>query len=379
MKHTRQKGSVDKIGPKGSEDRRLRYYRYFIDEKGERKSKRETEWFNWRDYKSARLIDHAIAKFMEAVNENNARPQNVVTFGQIAEKWENLIMSQLEKRSSRDTFRSKLKVHLLPYFGNKRLTDITPETVQVWVSAQTCAPEHIKGILRLMRSIWRYGKIWGYAEHNPFEGVRRPKVPKDRSYSFTPEQVMKILNEATGWRKLFYWILYETGMRPGECAGLARGDVMPGYLVIRRTIWNCQPQAPKTETANRKPDISERLERAIRRHMAETSTNQLDLLFATRTGRPISTHSLMANSLRPILEKLGIKPDKRAGLYAFRHGNATLMDELNVPLKVRQQRLGHANPNITIANYTHARDAAGHTAAEMIDALLNPAKGELTQ
>jgi hypothetical protein len=39
---------------------------------------------------------------------------------------------------------------------------------------------------------------------------------------------------------------------------------------------------------------------------------------------------------------------------AFRHANGTLMDRLGVPLKVRQQRLGHSDPHLTLGTYTHA-------------------------
>jgi len=40
-------------------------------------------------------------------------------------------------------------------------------------------------------------------------------------------------------------------------------------------------------------------------------------------------------------------------MHAFRHGNATIMDQNNVPLKIRQDRLGHVDPKTTLG-YTHA-------------------------
>jgi integrase len=49
-----------------------------------------------------------------------------------------------------------------------------------------------------------------------------------------------------------------------------------------------------------------------------------------------------------VLEKLGLE----GGTHAFRHGAATLMDELNVPMKIRQSRLGHVDPETTL-NYSH--------------------------
>jgi integrase len=80
--------------------------------------------------------------------------------------------------------------------------------------------------------------------------------------------------------------------------------------------------------------------------------------------------------LNPILVELGI--DKklerlgiaRCGNYAFRHMNATLMDQLNVPMKTRQKRLGHADEQTTLKHYTHAIDADDRMAADRIGALL---------
>jgi integrase len=54
--------------------------------------------------------------------------------------------------------------------------------------------------------------------------------------------------------------------------------------------------------------------------------------------------------LRPLLRSLGIEA---GGLHAFRHANNTMMDRWNVPLKVRQQWLGHSEPRLTLGAYTH--------------------------
>ena len=41
------------------------------------------------------------------------------------------------------------------------------------------------------------------------------------------------------------------------------------------------------------------------------------------------------------------------GFHAFRHGNATLLDQIGAPMAVRQNRLGHADAHTTM-DYTHA-------------------------
>jgi integrase len=59
---------------------------------------------------------------------------------------------------------------------------------------------------------------------------------------------------------------------------------------------------------------------------------------------------LLKRKLRPLLRSVGIEG---GGLHAFRHGNGSLMDRLGAPLKVRQQRLGHSDPRLTLGVYTH--------------------------
>jgi len=87
--------------------------------------------------------------------------------------------------------------------------------------------------------------------------------------------------------------------------------------------------------------------------------------------------------LNPLLKQLGIdkKPKamgiKRCGNYAFRHMNATVMDEIGTPLKTRQHRLGHARIETTMAHYTHEVDADDGDAAEAIGSMLSPTAGTI--
>jgi integrase len=78
----------------------------------------------------------------------------------------------------------------------------------------------------------------------------------------------------------------------------------------------------------------------------------------------------MRSKLHPLLDSLGIK---RCGLHAFRHSNGSLMDRLNAPMKVRQERLGHAlGSNITMAVYTHAVSEDDRRVADQLGNLLCP-------
>jgi site-specific recombinase XerD len=71
-------------------------------------------------------------------------------------------------------------------------------------------------------------------------------------------------------------------------------------------------------------------------------------LFLSRREKRLSADNFVKRELKPILNKLGLD----GALHAFRHGNATALDHMNAPLKVRHERLGHVAAKTTMA-YTH--------------------------
>jgi len=79
----------------------------------------------------------------------------------------------------------------------------------------------------------------------------------------------------------------------------------------------------------------------------------------------------MRRYLHPLLDALGMA---RCGLHAFRHANSSLMDRLNTPMKIRQERLGHAQGSaITMAIYTHAVSEDDRKLATQLGEMLSPA------
>jgi hypothetical protein len=75
-----------------------------------------------------------------------------------------------------------------------------------------------------------------------------------------------------------------------------------------------------------------------------------ELRFQETCKLTLNAAFLVKQKLHPLLGQLNIA---RCRLHAFRRANATLMDRLNVPMKIRQQRLGHSDPRITLGTYTY--------------------------
>jgi integrase len=139
-----------------------------------------------------------------------------------------------------------------------------------------------------------------------------------------------------------------------------------GWPHVRQSVWRGKVQTPKTENGHRVVELSPQLLQHLREYRERWRPNSLGLLFATRNGTPWDANLIVKpvkRKLRPLLDALGIKG---GGLHSFRHANAAILDKLNVPLKVRQERLGHSDPRMTLGTYTHTnREDRQHAAVEL--------------
>jgi integrase len=312
------------------------------------------------------------------------------------------------------------------------LADIRMEQVQQFVTKSSKSAKTTKNVITTLMSMWSTAQAWGYVQHNPFPRgasgrllLALPAAAPGETYHFTVEEALAIIDKAQGRWKTFFRLLAETGMRPGELAGLRRDAIGDGVLKITQSVWGQKVQTVKSKAGVRTLAISASLRQEIqemingeREHLRSTSRANTegsslepapekgaenmrlnrrglqeptvrcgedrngqrasdDLLFTTKKGRPLSMDNFRQRVLDPILVELGI--DKklerlgilRCGNYAFRHMNATLMDQLNTPMKTRQSRLGHEPGSpVTLGNYTHAIDADDRMAADRIGALL---------
>jgi integrase len=221
--------------------------------------------------------------------------------------------------------------------------------VQAFVSGLKLGPKTVHNVVAVLRSVWRTARAWGYVASDSFSGLVLPEIPKPEPRCFSIEEVLRVIAKAKEPHKTFYWLAAETGMRAGELCGLRWDDVDCERRLIRicQSAWNGTLQTPKTSSGRRVFAISRQLANQLRRQ----GRDRTGLVFVNRLDRPWQGGKVVEKNLRPLLDSLGIP---RRGLHAFRHLNGSLMDRFNVPVKVRQERLGHSTAVMTLDHYTHA-------------------------
>lgn len=237
--------------------------------------------------------------------------------------------------------------------------------VQQFVASRKASPKAVRNIYVTLRSVWRTARDWGYVTHDPFAGIKLPRPTRAERHFFSAEQIQKIITAAKEPHRTFYALLAEPGLRVGELCGLQLDDLdlERGELTVRRSAWRGKLVSPKTTASSRVVNLSPHCIDHLRTFLQSWRSNENGLLFATRNGTPWDANMPRKRRFRPLLRALNIQIPRGNGFHAFRHANAALMDRLSIPVKVRQERLGHDNPEITLRTYTHAvgedcRDAA---------------------
>jgi integrase len=321
-------------------------------------------------FPTKRLALRELEKRLSVVNDPRYRARPTATFADFASRWESLVLIQ-HKPSTRATIRSHLRKHLAPYFGRYQMREVGPEEVQRFVSSTKVSAKTVKNLFATIQMLWKSARAWGYVGHDAVSGVVLPKRHRVARRFFSVEEVQRILASAPEPYHTFYWLAVETGMRAGELCGLRVSDIdlQRGLVRVNQSVWRGKFQSPKSENAVRCFALSPRLLAHIADYLRRWKPNEQGLLFATRKGTPWDANLLVKRKLYPLLDSLGIE---RGGLHAFRHTNSTLMDRLGVPLKLRQERLGHSDSSLTLDVYTHVASEDDVRFAEQLDGILRP-------
>ena len=110
--------------------------------------------------------------------------------------------------------------------------------------------------------------------------------------------------------------------------------------------------------------MSPQLVTLVWEQLARQRAKGRDFLFSSSTGSPLDMNAFRKRKLKPLLTSLEIPSEEGKGFHAFRHFNVSLLDTLRVPLKVIQERIGHAlTGSFTLDVYGSVLDWKGNVDA----------------
>jgi len=173
--------------------------------------------------------------------------------------------------------------------------------------------------------------------------IRNPKQP-----SFNGEVVTSIV---AGARKPKYRLLFAlcggTGLRFGEALGVKIQDISPDCSTIKivQKAWRSQiHNFLKTDSGCREIDLCHALAAMLREYLNKWRTPKSDLLFQSRSGKPLLQSNILRRTLHPILENLN---EPKCGCHAFRRFRITHLRKNSVPEDLIYYWVGHAGKSVT--------------------------------
>jgi len=348
-----------------------------------------------------------------------------VTVAKAGKLWLESAASAGLERGTVDDYRRHLRLHIVPFLGAKKLSQLTVPSIRAFEDELVAAGRSkvmVRKVLTSLGSLLADAQERGLVGHNVVRDARsRRKRGKERRLEKrhkgklkvgvdipTPAEIRALAGALEGrWRPLLLTAIF-TGLRASELRGLRWEDVdlAKGELHVRQRadIYNAIG-APKSEAGERSvpmpPNVTNTLREwklvCPRRATGEVDAQGnpvkvLDLVFPNGSGNVESRANMAKRGLQPawvaagVVVESGVRDEagraimkaKYQGLHCLRHFfaswclNRKVDGGLELPLKVAQERLGHSSIQMTADTYGHifARGDDGEELAAAERALL---------
>jgi integrase len=327
------------------------------------------------EIRSQREARQLLQSRIAPINQGRHKPQSTMTFGAfVEEQFQTGVMPTL-KFSTRRSYDSLFKKHLLPRFREQRLCDFNKAEIQRFILEKLqkgYAWEMGKRIQGLLSKVFATATEWGYLLENPARAIKMPERTLKRPHmALSVEEVRKLLSALNEPEKTFAMLAVFTGLRLGELLALRWGriDFDNSSLRVEESCFLGRFGSPKTRSSRRTVALAPFVTKALLVHRSRrVETNPESLVFSNRDGSP-----LKADHLRDLLKQAC----RRVGLreidcHTLRHTHSTLLHATGTPLKVAQAQLGHSSAAMTLEVYTHALPDAQQEAVAKLEEILFP-------
>jgi integrase len=376
--------------------------------------KREGKWWYllyWQDefQKGRRIRKRKRVKLAPAtmperevkkIAAEHLRPlnQGLVTIGS-ATKLEDYVenvykptVMPLLAHSTANRYGGVIKNYVIPVFGQSCLRDLTPLTIQRYLSGlaksklQHESRDKVKDVLS---SILLSAVEYGYLVKNPVEGLRLPppKSGKRVKPYIMPDSFLVLV---TLIREPFATMVFAavfTGLRVSELIGLRWRDVHEDAITIEQRCCRGDWGAPKSEASNATIAVNrrviERLERlkvltvevkagrAVRRYPAVKSWGPDDLVFQSPVkGVPMRDNNILVRHIKPAARALGVG---WVNWLVLRRSFATWLKLVGADVKDAQALMRHSRASTTLDIYQQFVPASQRRVVENLGRFMEPA------
>ncbi len=305
------------------------------------------------------------------------------TFESFATAW---LEAQTFDESTREAVASRLRVHILPTFGERELRAIRPSAVQAWVRgrSEACAPRYVRVMLANLSAILGAAVEDGLIATNPCSSrsVRAPAVDTELIIPWTAEQVAAVAAAHPIAYRAVPMVAAGAGLRQGEVFGLRVCDVdfLRRRLLVRQQVklLDGRPTlAPPKGRKTREVPLADVVGVAVAERLRRYPATDEGLVFTTRERGPLNRSYYNHHIWKPALRTAGLEASRVNGMHALRHHYASVLLDAGESVRALADYLGHSDPGFTLRVYTHLMPSSEDRARAAIDTALGAAEDSL--
>ena len=343
-------------------------------------TKREVE----RSKKEAALkAAGIIEEYIKPIHKAVVTVQADVTFADYAEYYNELNKCNI-KATTYDDNKQKINKHIKPYFGKKKLKDITLSDLDKYKAdklAEGLSANTVGKLLTFIKTVFKYAVLNHIISENPADGVKKPKKAKYKYVILSPEELQVLVNEVKGTdMELPIALAVLFGLRRSEVVGLRWSDInFEGKkITISGTVTRqhnsegklVDVYTPDTKTEESKSeylltdDVAAYLKAMyhIQRTMPRETNEYIDFVCVNEVGQRVHL-DYVSDKFSKLLDKYNL-PHVR--FHDLRHSCISLLVNSHVSMKDAQVYARHANFKTTADTYSHAEKTSTHSSLETI-------------
>ena len=282
-------------------------------------------------------------------------------------------------------YRNICNNHIVPFFKNKRIQEITTRDIQAYITAKmksNLSASSVKKHIALLYSVFKNAYNARLVNENPIDRLERMKAKSSKLDCMNTQEIAELCLSVDGTQlEIPVLLACYLGLRRGEILGLKweHIDFVHATLTVDNTRTmvgsNIIEKLPKTERSLRQLHLDSYLVQVLLAHKnRQSKTLDHDYVVTMKNGKPFKP-----NYLSEAFHKHLLKHNmKLVRFHDLRHSFASIANAGGTPMNAISAAMGHSNISVTSGIYTHEFSTKNTTAVTAVAMCIESAKQQVT-